>query len=195
MKASEIITADSVKRNIDPAKALLSIREMTKNNSGVLMQENNSVLLVRKVDPTSAEIHLFTEDTPLTLAKSVIGFVRRGRELGIKTVYGKADNQGIVELMKRVGLNVEASDLPQYNWKYWSIEGWIHFKRRKRLSQELVESLLHSHTNLVMRESLDDVLLVDNHQVYFQSLTTSLGSGGEYEDDSDFFVDTHRPSK
>jgi len=117
MKASEIIMADAVKRNIDPAKALLSIGEITKNNSGVLMQENNSVLLVRKIDPTSAEIHLFTEDTPLTLAKSVIGFVRRGKELGIKTVYGKADNQGIVELMKRVGLNVEPSDLPQYNWK------------------------------------------------------------------------------
>jgi hypothetical protein len=117
MKASEIITADSAKRNIDPSKILRTISEMTRNNSGVLMQENNSVLLVRKVDPTSAEIHLFTEDTPLTLAKSVIGFIRRGKELGIKTVYGKADNQGIVELMKRVGLNVEASDLPQYNWK------------------------------------------------------------------------------
>ena len=117
MKASEIIIADSVKRNIDPQKILLSIKKMTENNSAVLLQENNSVLLVRKVDPTSAEIHLFTEDSPMTLAKSVIGFVRRGRELGIKTVYGKADNQGIVELMKRVGLNVEASDLPQYNWK------------------------------------------------------------------------------
>jgi len=117
MKASEIIIADSVKRNIDPQKTLLSIREMTANNSAVLLQENNSVLLVRKVDPTSAEIHLFTEDTPLTLAKSVIGFIKRGKQLGIQTVYGKADNQGIVELMKRVGLNVEPSDLPQYNWK------------------------------------------------------------------------------
>jgi hypothetical protein len=29
-----------------------------------------------------------------------------------------------VELMKRVGLNVEASDLPQYNWKanIWEID-------------------------------------------------------------------------
>jgi hypothetical protein len=35
----------------------------------------------------------------------------------------------------------------------WSIEGWIHSKRRNRLSQELVERLLRAHTNL--RESLD----------------------------------------
>lgn len=117
MKASEIIMADAAKRNIDASKILRTIASMTKNNAGVLMQENNSVLLVRKIDPTSAEIHLFTEDTPLTLAKSVIGFIKRGKEMGIKTVYGKADNQGIVELMKRIGLDVQASDLPQYNWK------------------------------------------------------------------------------
>ena len=40
----------------------------------------------------------------------------------------------------------------------WSIEGWIHSKRRNRLSQELVETLLRTHTNLVMRESWDTVL-------------------------------------
>jgi hypothetical protein len=117
MKASEIIKADAVKRKVDPDKALQTISALVKDKSAVLMQENNSVLLVRKINPTSAEIHLFTQDNPRTLAKAVIGFVRKGKELGIKTVYGKADNKGIVELMKRVGLNVQASDLPQYNWK------------------------------------------------------------------------------
>ena len=37
---------------------------------------------------------------------------------------------------------------------YWSIEGWIHSKRRNTLSQELVERLLRAHTNLVLREAL-----------------------------------------
>ena len=40
---------------------------------------------------------------------------------------------------------------------YWSIEGWIHSQRRNRLDQRLVEKLVHAHTNLVLRESLDDV--------------------------------------
>jgi hypothetical protein len=39
----------------------------------------------------------------------------------------------------------------------WSIEGWIQSKRKKRLSQELVQRLLRTHTNLVMRERLDVV--------------------------------------
>jgi len=117
MKASDIIKADAVRRKVDPDKALQTISALVKDKSAVLMQENDSVLLVRKINPTSAEIHLFTQDNPRTLAKAVIGFVKKGKELGINTVYGKADNKGIVELMKRVGLNVQASDLPQYNWK------------------------------------------------------------------------------
>jgi hypothetical protein len=40
----------------------------------------------------------------------------------------------------------------------WSIEGWIHSQRRNRLDQKLVEKLVHTHTNLVLRESLDDRL-------------------------------------
>ncbi len=41
---------------------------------------------------------------------------------------------------------------------YWSIEGWIHSERRNRLDQKLVEKLVRAHTNLVLRESLDDTL-------------------------------------
>ena len=40
----------------------------------------------------------------------------------------------------------------------WSVEGWIHSKRRNRLDQKLVEKLARTHTNLALRESLDDAL-------------------------------------
>ncbi len=47
----------------------------------------------------------------------------------------------------------------------WSIEGWIHCKRRNKLHQTLVENFsmwcgmkVHVYTNLVLRESLDDTL-------------------------------------
>ncbi len=40
----------------------------------------------------------------------------------------------------------------------WSFEGWIHSHRRNRIDQKLVEKLVRAHTNLVLRESLDDAL-------------------------------------
>jgi len=117
MKASEIIKADAVKNNIDPDKALRVISQAVKNKSAILMQENNSVLLVQKINPTSSSMHLATLDSPVVLAKSILKFVKRSKDLGIKTMYGEANNKQIIELMKRIGINIQASDLPQYNWK------------------------------------------------------------------------------
>ena len=36
----------------------------------------------------------------------------------------------------------------------WSIEDWIHSKRRNRLGQELVERLVCAHTNLKLEQRL-----------------------------------------
>ena len=36
----------------------------------------------------------------------------------------------------------------------WSIEDWIHSKRRNRIGQELVENLVRAHTNLKLEQRL-----------------------------------------
>ena len=38
----------------------------------------------------------------------------------------------------------------------WSIEGWVHSKKRNRLSQRMVERLVRTHTNLLLDAALDD---------------------------------------
>jgi hypothetical protein len=37
----------------------------------------------------------------------------------------------------------------------WSIEGWIHSKKRNRLGQAFVECLVRTHTNLLLEASID----------------------------------------
>jgi hypothetical protein len=37
----------------------------------------------------------------------------------------------------------------------WSIEGWIHSKRRNRLGQDLVERLVRTYTNLQLEHRLE----------------------------------------
>jgi hypothetical protein len=37
----------------------------------------------------------------------------------------------------------------------WSIEDWIHSKRRNRLGQDLVERLVRTHTNLKLEQRLE----------------------------------------
>eukprot|EP00967_Tisochrysis_lutea_P106695 scaffold163838_cov37-Tisochrysis_lutea.AAC.1 len=38
----------------------------------------------------------------------------------------------------------------------WSVEGWIHSKKRNRLGQKTVERLVRSHTNLLLESQLDE---------------------------------------
>jgi hypothetical protein len=37
----------------------------------------------------------------------------------------------------------------------WSMEGWIHSKRRNRLGQDIVERLVRTHTNLHLEYRLE----------------------------------------
>ena len=117
MKASEIILADAQKRGVDGTKALGLISNSVKQKKAVLLQEGNSVLILTKISDGAAETHLMTQDSPIALARSLAAFMKRITEIGIRTIYGKADNPQIVELLKKVGFNVVDSDLPQYNWK------------------------------------------------------------------------------
>lgn len=38
----------------------------------------------------------------------------------------------------------------------WSIEGWIHSKKRNRLGQATVESLVRCHTNIILESNMED---------------------------------------
>ena len=48
----------------------------------------------------------------------------------------------------------------------WSIEGWIHNKRRNRLDQPNVEKAVRDHDNLVLRK---DILLSRQEKVAWDS--------------------------
>ncbi len=50
----------------------------------------------------------------------------------------------------------------------WSIEGWIHIKRRNRLAQPNIERAVRAHDNLVLRKA---ILLSKEQKVAWDSQT------------------------
>jgi len=116
MTPSEIISADLQSNGKDPQEGLRAIAMSMKANQGILLQENNSVLFLRKIDKGIVELHLFTQDSPLMVAKSVSKFIKKIRNSDLKKVYGQADNEQIVELLRRLKVDIKNSDKPEYNW-------------------------------------------------------------------------------
>ena len=116
MTPTEIVTADSKKQGIDPKKVMSVIHQEISKKKGFLFHENNSLLYGRYITPHVAEVHLMTEDSPLQLMQSLKLFISHGQRIGIKKLYGKADNPGILKFLKSSGLNVLDSNIPMYNW-------------------------------------------------------------------------------
>lgn len=116
MKASEIIAADAEQRGLDPNAVLTLVSQMVRDQNGKLMQSGNSVLLLEDIGDKNFALHLFTSDKPLGLAKAIVVFMQEIRNMDINAVYGQADNEQIIELLNRVGVPVQQSDKPEYNW-------------------------------------------------------------------------------
>lgn len=116
MTPEEIIKADAEKRGLDSAQTINSIAALIKNHSATLLHHGNTLLLLRGIGKDAVELHLFTEDSPLSLLKALHVFVKNIRYSKLDKVYGKADNDGILKLLSKAGVDVMQADLPQYNW-------------------------------------------------------------------------------
>lgn len=118
MTPSEIIKKDAEQRGIDPQKLLASVAVLMKKNNALMLKENDSILILHPIGGSKGdvELHLFTEDAPLTLAKSLTSFIKKIRASDLRAVYGSADNEQITQFLTRLGVEVKESDKPNYNW-------------------------------------------------------------------------------
>lgn len=117
MRAIEVIAADAHKRGLNPTPIIKSIEHYIVTRKGFVLQKGDTVLFARHITPKELELHLFTVDSPLRLMGALVFFVRAIRKSGVESVYGKAESPQILELLKRVGVEVHHSDKPHYNWK------------------------------------------------------------------------------
>ena len=119
MLTSEIIRKDAPEEN--PDDVIRSIKHYLVNKKGILLRKNNSVIFAYKFSENSAGLHLFTVDSPIKVVRAIKYFIEEASKHNIKSVYGLTENKQMYKVFKLLGLNVEKSDIPQYNWM-WRIE-------------------------------------------------------------------------
>jgi len=117
-KASYIIEQYMKSIGQDPAKRLNTIYRSVKLGDSILLQENESVLELRKIKPGVVYCHLYSLDKPMTLVKSLTKFIQKIKQSDIKVIYGPTpDNNQIVPLLTSLGVPVTKSDIPEFYWK------------------------------------------------------------------------------
>lgn len=123
MKPTEIINAEYQKLGKDPSKFLRALNIAINKKLAIIMQENDSVLLLIATKDGNAELHLFTQDSPIKLAKALSRFIDKIRKSDLKAVYGPKENvpnsnklQQTLTMLKTLGVDVQPSDNPKYEW-------------------------------------------------------------------------------
>jgi NhaP-type Na+/H+ and K+/H+ antiporter len=123
MKPTEIINAEYQKLGKDPSKFLRALNIALNKKLAIIMQENDTVLLLIATNDGNAELHLFTQDSPIKLAKALSRFVDKIRKSDLKAVYGPKEDvpnsnrlQQTLTMLKTLGVDVQPSDNPKYEW-------------------------------------------------------------------------------
>jgi hypothetical protein len=116
MTPSEIIRADAKRGQYDADIVLRKLDKLTAAGGAILLHENNSILLLIALPGKNLELHLYTADSPLTMAQSLKKFIGKIRAADINNVYGSGDIPQTLELLKRLGVDVQPSDKPAYKW-------------------------------------------------------------------------------
>jgi hypothetical protein len=116
MTPTEIVRQDAIREDYDADIVLRKMSKLLSAKGALLLQSNNSLLLLIGLPDNDAELHLYTADSPLTLAKSLKEFVQKICDSEVETVYGSAEIPQTLELLKRLGVDVQPSDKKGYYW-------------------------------------------------------------------------------
>ena len=116
MTPSEIIDKDAERMGYDAEIVKRKIAKLIKSGAGIIIQANNSILLLIAVNPEDAELHLYSADTPLTMAKSLKEFIQKIRASDMRRVYGSGDVPQLLAILKKFGVDVQPSEMSNYRW-------------------------------------------------------------------------------
>ena len=122
MTPSEIITEDSKQSGDDADIVLRKIHKLLEGKAGVLVQKNNSVMLLIGIAKAVAEIHFFIADDSTKLKNSMAQFAKELKNSELKAVYGSVEkNQNPIlkdalEFLAKTELNIKKSNVPRYAW-------------------------------------------------------------------------------
>lgn len=114
MTPSQIITQEVQSVGGDADVMLRKINKLVQGKAAVLLQENDSILLLINIAKGVAEIHLFTTDDTFSLTKSMESFLKKIKSSDVKKVYIDDTNSKLLDAAKKAGWNLQKSNTPNY---------------------------------------------------------------------------------
>lgn len=122
MTPSEIITEDSKQSGEDADIMLRKVHKLLEGKAGVLIQKNDSLMLLINIAKGISEIHFFIGDNALKLKDSMAQFAEQLKSSDLKSVYGSVEKKqnpilkNALEFLAKTELKIQKSNVPRYSW-------------------------------------------------------------------------------
>lgn len=122
MTPSQIITQESQSIGGNADEMLRKVNKLVQAKAAVLLQKNDSLLLLINIAKGVVELHIFTVDRPAKVVEAVKFFVEKIKASDIKKVYGSgnlaqdAKLKKMLNILDKMGVDVQKSNLPRYEW-------------------------------------------------------------------------------
>jgi hypothetical protein len=116
MKPTEIINAEYQRLGKDPSQFLRGLNIAINKKIAIILQEGDTILILITIGQKEVELHLFTTEGPLKVARALSRFVKKIRDSDLKAVYGSEEPAQTLKMLETLGVKIEPSDKPKYKW-------------------------------------------------------------------------------
>ena len=110
MTPSQIISESLRQLGENPQKGLKAAAMLINSGKGIMLQQNDSILILDKLKPHEVLAHLFTLDSPVGLADSAIELSKKIEQGKIKKVYAGTNDKKIINMFKNTKHSFSVED-------------------------------------------------------------------------------------
>jgi hypothetical protein len=103
-------------KGLPVAKAMAGVEQEIQNGLQLIPYES-SVMGLKNLDSTTAQVHFFTIGTMKDLADDMAYFYKYLKSHGIKTIYDSIPAPITINSFQKLGAKIEQSDNPKYKFK------------------------------------------------------------------------------
>ena len=116
MKPTEIISAEYQKLGKDPSNFFRALNVAINKKMAIILQEGDTILILITIGDKEVELHLFTIEGPLKVARALSRFIKKIRDTDLKVVYGSEEPTQTLKMLETLGVKVQPSNKPNYKW-------------------------------------------------------------------------------
>jgi hypothetical protein len=113
----DILMHDFKLRGIDPKVGIVAAVKEMKQGGVKMYRQGETILAIKKLNPTAAQMHFFTKDKEEAFRQHVTFWLDKFKQAGGQIIYDKVADPHIIRALQAYGAQLQPSDVAEFKLK------------------------------------------------------------------------------